>query len=70
MTKVFEWFGGRKLFFAMVLFVIATIVFLFSDKTDFEGWKELVMWIFGIYAGGNVGEHISTGIKPEVKPKK
>ena len=54
----------------MVLFLIATIVFLFSDKTDFEGWKELVMWIFGIYAGGNVGEHISTGIKPEVKPKK
>jgi hypothetical protein len=62
MEKIYSWFGGRKLFFGLLLFVIATMLFVFSKQTDFEGWSELVMWIFGIYAVGNVGEHLSGGI--------
>jgi len=67
MATIYDWFGGRKLFFGMVLFVIATLLFLFSDKTDFDGWSQLVMWIFGIYAVGNVGEHLSDGMKTKVE---
>ena len=28
-------------------------------KLIFAGWAEFVKWIFGIYAAGNVGEHVS-----------
>lgn len=63
MEKIYAWFGGRKMFLGMFLFVLATLLFIFSDKTDFAGWSELVMWIFGIYAVGNVGEHLSDGLK-------
>lgn len=63
MENIYAWFGGRKMFLGMFLFVLATLLFIFSDKTDFAGWSELVMWIFGIYAVGNVGEHLSEGLK-------
>jgi hypothetical protein len=69
MEKIYSWFGGRKLFFGLLLFIIATLLFLFSDKTDFDGWSELVMWIFGIYAIGNVGEHLSGGLLTKNKIK-
>ena len=67
MSNIYDWFGGRKLFFGLVLFIIATLLFLFSDKTDFDGWSQLVMWIFGIYAVGNVGEHVSEGLTKQKK---
>lgn len=70
MENIYAWFGGRKLFFGLLLFVISTILFLTSDKTDFDGWSTLVMWIFGIYAVGNVGEHISDGMKTPSATKK
>jgi len=58
MIKLFEFVGGRKMFFALVLFVLST-VFLLINKADFTSWGEFVMWIFGIYAVGNGAEHIS-----------
>jgi hypothetical protein len=67
MEKIYSWFGGRKLFFGLLLFIIATLLFVFSNQTDFDGWSQLVMWIFGIYAVGNVGEHLSDGISTSVK---
>jgi Ni,Fe-hydrogenase I cytochrome b subunit len=70
MESVYAWFGGRKLFFGLLLFVISTVLFLVSDKTDFDGWSTLVMWIFGIYAVGNVGEHLSASIVPAKSTKK
>ena len=62
MEKIYSWFGGRKLFFGLLLFIIATLLFIFSKQTDFDVWSQLVMWIFGIYAVGNVGEHLSGSI--------
>ena len=62
MQKLFDFLGGRKMFFAILLFLCAT-AFLFIGRADFSNWSEFVMWIFGIYAAGNVGEHVSTGIK-------
>mgnify|MGYP001216336140 FL=1 len=58
MEKVFSFLGGRKMFFAILLFICAT-VFLFIGQADFANWSEFVMWIFGIYAVGNAGEHLS-----------
>ena len=59
MEKLFKLFGGRKMFFAILLTIIATI-FLFVDKSDFNGWSNFMIWIFGSYAKGNGIEHIAT----------
>jgi|TARA_R110001592_G_scaffold251500_1_gene514148 hypothetical protein len=58
MDKIFNLFGGRKMFFAILLTIIATI-FLFIDKSDFAGWSNFMIWIFGSYAIGNGIEHIA-----------
>ena len=50
--------GSKKLLCAFFCFVAAT-VFVLAGKADFYGWAEFVKWIFGIYAAGNVGEHVS-----------
>ena len=49
---------SKKLMFATVLFV-ASIVFVATKQADFVQWAEFVKWVFGIYAAGNVGEHVS-----------
>lgn len=64
MEKLFNVLGGRKMFFAIILLVIATI-FLFVDKSDFGGWSNFVIWIFGTYCVGNGMEHISKINKTE-----
>jgi|TARA_R110000824_G_scaffold206477_11_gene391589 hypothetical protein len=58
MEKLFSVLGGRKMFFAIILLIIATI-FLFVDKSDFAGWSNFVIWIFGSYCVGNGLEHLS-----------
>lgn len=58
MEKLFNLLGGRKMFFAIILLIIAT-VFLFVDKSDFAGWSNFVIWIFGSYCLGNGIEHLS-----------
>ena len=58
MEKLFNVLGGRKMFFAIILLLIATI-FLFVDKSDFAGWSNFVIWIFGSYCVGNGLEHLS-----------
>ena len=49
---------SKKLMFAMILF-LASIVFVATNQADFGQWSEFVKWVFGIYAAGNVGEHVS-----------
>lgn len=51
-------FRSRKLLCALALFIAAT-VFVFIGQTDFQGWSDFVKWVFGIYAAGNVGEHVA-----------
>ena len=50
---------SRKLLCAIVLFLSATGA-LFMGQTDFVGWAEFMKWVFGIYAAGNVGEHVTS----------
>jgi predicted Na+-dependent transporter len=62
MNKIYDIFGGRKMFFAIVLLIIAS-AFVFFDKTDFSGWSEFIKWVFGIFALGNGAEHIGNLFK-------
>ena len=55
MKKFFSAIGGRKMFFALILMTIVS-VFLFTNKCEFEQWSNFVIWVFGTYAIGNVGE--------------
>jgi len=52
---------SKKLMLAVVLF-IASIVFLLTEYADFGQWADFVKWVFGIYAAGNVGEHVSNKV--------
>jgi len=61
MVKFFEFLGGRKMFFALVLMIIVS-VFLIIDKCEFGQWSNFVVWVFGTYAIGNMGEHLAKGI--------
>ena len=53
--------SNRKLVCAGVCFIAAS-VFVGLGRADFAGWADFVKWVFGIYAAGNVGEHVSTNI--------
>lgn len=49
---------SRKLLCATICFVVATSL-LALDHATFTEWGDFVKWIFGLYAAGNVGEHIA-----------
>jgi hypothetical protein len=53
--------ASKKLICAGVCFIAAS-VFVVLGKADFSGWAEFTKWIFGIYAAGNVGEHVSNSM--------
>ena len=61
MNKFFEFLGGRKMFFALILMVVVS-VFLFTDKCDFDQWSNFCLWAFGSYAIGNGVAHIGSGL--------
>jgi len=49
---------SRKLLSAFVCLVIASICLVIETAT-FQEWADFVKWIFGLYAAGNVGEHVA-----------
>lgn len=49
---------SRKLIFAGICFVSATAALLYGAAT-FSEWGDFVKWVFGLYAAGNVGEHVA-----------
>ena len=59
MENIYNFVGGRKMFFAIIFMIISTI-FLLINKSDFNGWSNFMIWIFGSYAIGNGIEHIAT----------
>ena len=60
MGKVYDFFGGRKFFFALVLLALA-VTMVVIGKADFSDLSEFVMWVFGIYAVGNIGSKAFEG---------
>jgi len=53
---------SRKFLAGLALFVAAT-AFVFSGHTEFDGWADMMKWVFGIYVGGNVGAHTASKVK-------
>ena len=51
-------FKSRKLLCAGMCFVAATGVLLYGSCVFVE-WADFTKWIFGLYAAGNVGEHVA-----------
>lgn len=49
---------SRKLLCALVCFICATLSVVMQIAT-FQEWADFVKWIFGLYAAGNVGEHVA-----------
>ena len=58
MQNLYTFLGGRKLSFALIIIIILT-AFVFTNKATASEWTEAIIWIFGIYSGGNVGEWLS-----------
>lgn len=54
--------SSRKLHVAVIGFISATIFFCLGMLPP-DLWVELVKWLFGLYAIGNVGEHLANGMK-------
>lgn len=53
---------SRKLLCAAVCLGIATGCLLINVAT-FQEWGDFIKWIFGLYAAGNVGEHVAKKTK-------
>jgi hypothetical protein len=49
---------SRKLLCAFVCFICATGSVVLQTAT-FQEWADFTKWIFGLYAAGNVGEHVA-----------
>jgi|TARA_R110000744_G_scaffold239126_3_gene356549 hypothetical protein len=53
---------SRKFLAGLALFLAAT-AFVFTGHTQFDGWADMMKWVFGIYVGGNVGAHTASKVK-------
>ena len=49
---------SRKLLCASICFVCASSALLYG-MAEFGDWADYTKWIFGLYAAGNVGEHVA-----------
>ncbi|MDA1237319.1 MAG: hypothetical protein O3A15_00035 [Proteobacteria bacterium] len=49
---------SRKLLCATICFACASAALLYG-MAEFKDWADFVKWIFGLYAAGNVGEHVA-----------
>jgi len=47
--------------------IAGTVVWYFADESTFIDWKDLLVWMTGIYFGGNGIEHAAKAI--DNKPK-
>jgi hypothetical protein len=55
-------FSSRKLHIAIIGFVSATC-FFYAGMLPPDLWVEFIRWIFAVYAGANVGEHLSKALE-------
>ena len=49
---------SRKLLCAAICFISAA-GFVLAGKATFVEWGDFIKWLFGLYAAGNVGEHVA-----------
>ncbi len=69
MSKVFLFFGGRKMFLAISVLIIASIGWFASGLINVDVSTDeffgLVRWVLGIYLVGNVGYRVAEREKPK-----
>tara|TARA_B100001245_G_C22767791_1_gene371252 strand:+ start:213 stop:434 length:222 start_codon:yes stop_codon:yes gene_type:complete len=54
--------SSRKLQMFILMYITSTILYVWVGNVEFSEWKDLMVWCFGIYCGGNVGEHYSKSV--------
>jgi len=68
MESVFNFLGGRKVFFALAVLTIATVAF-FIGKLLEAGWLDIVKWTLVAYLGSAVGaDAVAVFHKPPEPP--
>lgn len=58
MKKVYDFFGGRRYFFAEQILLLATGLLIVKKITS-NNWVDICIWTAGIYVGGNILQKIS-----------
>jgi hypothetical protein len=53
--------GNRKLVLALV-FSVSGVVALLTNQATWVQFSEFIVWIWGIYVGGNVGERVAKAV--------
>lgn len=61
MNKVYDFLGGRKVLFALILTVIISLM-VYTDHAKIKDWTDFMKWVFVAYVGGNGAEHIAKNI--------
>lgn len=64
----FENFGGRRWLTTVALILIASGLLIGGHIKD-TLWGEVVTWVFGIFATGNVGQRAVEAVKAVKTPK-
>lgn len=49
---MFDWIGGRKMFFAIVILLVVSVAF-FIGKLEAGHWLDAIKWILAVYLGAN-----------------
>lgn len=60
MKKVYDWFGGRRYFIALLIFAMANFWLYLKYITE-DAFVTLMSWVIGLYIGGNVLQKIFEG---------
>jgi hypothetical protein len=61
MKKIYDFLGGRKVLFALILTAIITTM-VFFGYAEVSNWTDFMKWVFVAYVGGNGAEHIAQNI--------
>jgi len=56
-----EKLGGRKFLLTVAACVVFTALFAVGKLTE-QGYKDMLLWVIGLFTGGNIGEHATDAI--------
>jgi len=56
------WLEGNRKLLIFLICMIGIIAALLMKVVTVEQFKEMFLWLVGLYTGGNVGEHVAKAI--------
>lgn len=62
MNKIYNFFGGRRYFFAEQIFIVSMVLLLYN-KIKPENFVDISIWTLGIYAGSNLFQKLGETMK-------